>query len=110
MSLPTGIASKGPANQIRESSLGTPPTISSRPSATPPPPPPFKEEKGVSSRQSQPSSGSLYIRPSSEQDEGGASSLALTLMRGVVTLEDRHLLTPLPREDLKGLQADRPGK
>ncbi|KAL0463076.1 UNVERIFIED_CONTAM: hypothetical protein Slati_0195200 [Sesamum latifolium] len=70
MSPPVGIASEGPTKRTRASALGTPPTGSSRPSATPPPPPPLKEERGVSSRPSRASSGGLYVRSSSEQDEG----------------------------------------
>ncbi|KAL0411661.1 UNVERIFIED_CONTAM: hypothetical protein Slati_3755800 [Sesamum latifolium] len=97
----TGIAFEGPAKRTRASSLETPPTGSSRPLATPPPPPPFKEEKGVSFRPSRATLDSLFICLSLEQDEREASSLALTLMRGVVTSKDRHLLTPLPREDLE---------
>ncbi|KAL0462878.1 UNVERIFIED_CONTAM: hypothetical protein Slati_0175400 [Sesamum latifolium] len=83
MSPPAGITFEGPAKRTRASSLGTPPTGSSRPSATLPPPPPPKEEKGISSRPSRSSSGGLYVRSSSEQNEGDAFSLALTLMRGV---------------------------
>ncbi|KAL0433818.1 UNVERIFIED_CONTAM: hypothetical protein Slati_2716100 [Sesamum latifolium] len=49
MSPPAGVPSKGPVKRTRASSLGTPPTGSSKPSSTPPPPPPTKEEKGVSS-------------------------------------------------------------
>ncbi|KAL0402485.1 UNVERIFIED_CONTAM: hypothetical protein Slati_4278400 [Sesamum latifolium] len=103
---PASSGSKGkrpmsPPSGYRASSLGTPPTGSSRPSATPPPPPPLKEEKGASSKPSRSPSVGLYVRSSSEQAEGEASSLALTLMRGPVTLEDRRLLAPLPREDLE---------
>ncbi|KAL0345833.1 UNVERIFIED_CONTAM: hypothetical protein Sradi_4414600 [Sesamum radiatum] len=86
MSPPTRITSEGSAKRTRASSLGTPPTCSSKPSATPPPPPLFKDEKG--SPPSHPEHlGQLYNRPSSKHNEGRASSLALTLMRGVVTLK-----------------------
>ncbi|KAL0463288.1 UNVERIFIED_CONTAM: hypothetical protein Slati_0216400 [Sesamum latifolium] len=47
------------------------------------------------------SEGDLYVRSSFAQDEGEASSMDLALMRGVVTLEDRHILAPLTREDLE---------
>ncbi|KAL0421053.1 UNVERIFIED_CONTAM: hypothetical protein Slati_3128200 [Sesamum latifolium] len=88
MSHPTGMPNEGPAKRTRASSLGTPPISSSKPSVTPPPPPPStKEEKGVSSRPSRSFSGGLYIRSSFTQEEGEASSLAVSLMRGVVTPE-----------------------
>ncbi|KAL0293185.1 UNVERIFIED_CONTAM: hypothetical protein Sradi_6952300 [Sesamum radiatum] len=57
ISPPVGAPSEGPAKRIRTSSLGTPPSGSSRPSATPPPPPPFKEEKGISPQPSRSSLG-----------------------------------------------------
>ncbi|KAL0307361.1 UNVERIFIED_CONTAM: hypothetical protein Sangu_3034400 [Sesamum angustifolium] len=78
------------------------PPGSPRPSSTPPTPPLFKEERrGGPSKPSRTSSDSLYSRESLEQEKEETSSLELKLMRGVVTLKDRRLLTPLPREDLE---------
>ncbi|KAL0455943.1 UNVERIFIED_CONTAM: hypothetical protein Slati_0933500 [Sesamum latifolium] len=84
MSPPAGVTSEGPSKRIRASSLGTPPTGSSKPSATPPPPPPIKEEKGVlfSAIPLFLGGGGLYVRSSFAQDEGEVSSMALSLMRG----------------------------
>ncbi|KAL0445045.1 UNVERIFIED_CONTAM: hypothetical protein Slati_2227200 [Sesamum latifolium] len=94
VSPPPGVTPGGPAKRTRASSLGTPPTSSSKPSSTPPPHPSLKEEKGVPSRPSRASSDILYSRQSLEQDEEEASSLALTLMRGVVTPKDRRPWPP----------------
>ncbi|KAL0439396.1 UNVERIFIED_CONTAM: hypothetical protein Slati_2422600 [Sesamum latifolium] len=63
MSPPAGVPSEGPAKRTRASSLGTPPTGSSKPSATPPPPPPIKEEKGISPWPSPSSSGGCISVP-----------------------------------------------
>ncbi|KAL0303221.1 UNVERIFIED_CONTAM: hypothetical protein Sradi_6190200 [Sesamum radiatum] len=52
ISPPAMVTSEGPAKRTRASSQGTPPTGSSKRSATQPPLPPIKEEKGVSSRPS----------------------------------------------------------
>ncbi|KAL0445723.1 UNVERIFIED_CONTAM: hypothetical protein Slati_1700200 [Sesamum latifolium] len=97
MSPPIGTPLEGPAKRTRASSLETSPVSSSKPSANPLPPPLLKEEKGAPPRSSRSSSGGLYARSSFPQDEGEASSLAISLMRGVVTPEDRRLLAPLGR-------------
>ncbi|KAL0447818.1 UNVERIFIED_CONTAM: hypothetical protein Slati_1909700 [Sesamum latifolium] len=100
MSPSRGMPSDGPVKRARASSTGTPPISSSRPSVPSPPPPPSREEKGVPPRSPR-SSGGLYTYSSFSQEEGEASSLALSLMRGVVTPEDRRLQNPLGREDLE---------
>ncbi|KAL0409687.1 UNVERIFIED_CONTAM: hypothetical protein Sradi_1903100 [Sesamum radiatum] len=91
--------SEGPAKRTRGGLIGTPPAFSSKPSM-PSPPPPVKEEKGVPPRTPRPSGG-LFSSSSFTPKEEEASSLAASLMRGIVTPEDRRLLVPLGREDLK---------
>ncbi|KAL0430672.1 UNVERIFIED_CONTAM: hypothetical protein Sradi_0693200 [Sesamum radiatum] len=104
MSPPTGTPTEGSAKRTRASSLGTPPISSFKPSAIPPPPPPpppVKDDKGgFLSALSLLLRGfvhSFFLYPGG----GGGSSLAVSLMRGVVTPEDQHLLAPLGREDLE---------
>ncbi|KAL0355469.1 UNVERIFIED_CONTAM: hypothetical protein Sradi_3993800 [Sesamum radiatum] len=91
--------SEGPAKRTRGGSTGTPAAFSSKPSM-PSPSPPVKEEKGVPPRSSHPSEG-LFSRSSFTPEEAEASSLAASLMRGIVTPEDHRLLVPLGREDLE---------
>ncbi|KAL0411718.1 UNVERIFIED_CONTAM: hypothetical protein Slati_3761500 [Sesamum latifolium] len=94
MSPSGGTPSEGPAKRTRASSIATPPASSLRPSAPPPPPPPNREEKGVPPRSPR-SSGGLFSRSSFTQEEGEVSSLAASVMRGVVIPEDRRFLAPL---------------
>ncbi|KAL0415766.1 UNVERIFIED_CONTAM: hypothetical protein Slati_3408500 [Sesamum latifolium] len=100
MSPSGGTPSEGPAKRAKAGSTGTLPLSSSKPTVPSPPPPPSREEKGVPPRSPR-SFGGLFTRSSFTQEEGEASSLALSLMKGVVTPEDRRLLNPLGREDLE---------
>ncbi|KAK4406597.1 hypothetical protein Sango_0666200 [Sesamum angolense] len=96
-----GLTPGGLAKRTRASSLGTPPTRSSRSSSTLVHFPSSEEERGVPSKPSCIFSDSLYSRQAFDQEKEEGSSLALTLMRGVLTPEDRCFLAHWPRENLE---------
>ncbi|KAL0294402.1 UNVERIFIED_CONTAM: hypothetical protein Sradi_6889800 [Sesamum radiatum] len=100
MSPSGGTPSEGPAKRAKAGSAGILPSSSSKPTVPSPPPPPSREEKGYLPGLLAPSGNCSPVLPFT-QEEGEASFLALSLMKGVVTLEDRRLLNPLGQEDLE---------
>ncbi|KAL0315304.1 UNVERIFIED_CONTAM: hypothetical protein Sradi_5408600 [Sesamum radiatum] len=96
----TGVTPGSSFKKARLSSFGTP-TSSSRLHSTPLPHP--KDMKGIPPKSPHSSLEGLHSRFSLEQEKEESSSLVTTLIRGVVAPGDRHLLAPLPREDLERL-------
>ncbi|KAL2226245.1 UNVERIFIED_CONTAM: hypothetical protein Sindi_1983200, partial [Sesamum indicum] len=81
--------------RVKVSSMGTPPTGSTCPSATPP-----RDSGSTRFKPHRSSSGSLYTHRSLDQEREEEFSLAVEILKGVLTSEDKRLLSLVPQEDL----------